>query len=83
MVVSFATALRAFADPFALTILERVEDGEHRWQTLGAVQGHLLLLIAHTLRELDEDGRSVEVVRIISARKADRSERRRYEQETR
>lgn len=81
--VSFATALRAFADPFALKILERVEDGEHRWQTLGAVQGHLLLLIAYTLRELDEDGRSVEVVRIISARKADRSERRRYEQETR
>jgi uncharacterized DUF497 family protein len=43
------------------------------------VEGVLLLLVAHTfLEEAD-----VEVVRIISARRAERQERRRYEQENR
>jgi hypothetical protein len=41
------------------------------------VNGHLMLLVAHTVRD-DEDG--IEIIRIISARAADRKERRRYEQ---
>jgi uncharacterized protein len=81
--VSFETALRAFADPFALSEPERIEDGEQRWRTLGVVEGCVLLVVAHTLRDEEEDGRPVEVVRIISARAADRTERRRYEQENR
>jgi uncharacterized DUF497 family protein len=79
--VSFDTAIRAFADPFALIEQDRIEDSEHRWQTIGMVEGHQLLLVAHTIR--DEDGQTVEVIRIISARRADRKERRRYEQQTR
>ena len=47
------------------------------------VEGHLLLLVAHAIREDDEDGKPVEIIRIISARKAEKPERRRYEQETR
>jgi len=43
------------------------------------VEGHLLLLVAHTVSE-DAD---TEVIGIISARKADPKERKRYEQETR
>jgi uncharacterized protein len=82
--VSFETALRAFADPFALSELERIEEGEQRWRTLGLVEGHILLVVAHTLRDEEgDDGQSVEVIRIISARAADRTERRRYEQENR
>ena len=81
--ISFETALRAFADPLALSEPERIEDGEQRWQTLGLVEGHVLLVVAHTLRDEEEDGRHVEVIRIISARAADRTERRRYEQENR
>lgn len=81
--VSFQTAIRVFADPFALSHHDRIERGEYRWQTLGMVEGHMLLLVAHTIREDDEDGHAVEVIRIISARKAEKSERRRYEQETR
>ena len=81
--VSFEIAIRAFADPFALTTQDRIEGGEHRWQTLGAVEGHVLLLVAHTVRDNDEDGQPVEIIRIISARAADRKERRRYEQEAR
>ncbi len=81
--VSFEVAVRAFADPFALTGPERVERGEQRWQTLGMVDGYLLLLVAHTILELKADNQVIEVIRIISARQADRKERRRYEQEIR
>jgi uncharacterized protein len=80
--VSFETAIWAFADPFALTAPDRIADGEQRWQTIGAVDGRVLLLVAHTIRDEDEDGQPVEILRIISARAADRKERRRYEQET-
>ena len=57
--------LRAFADPLALSEPERIEDGEQRWQTLGLVEGHVLLVVAHTLRDEEEDGRHVEVIRIV------------------
>jgi uncharacterized DUF497 family protein len=75
--VSFETATRAFADPFALVEQDRIENGEHRWKTLGAVDDYLLLLVAHTVWDDDE---GVEVVRIISARKAEPKERELYEQ---
>lgn len=75
--ISFETATRIFADPFAFVKQDRIENGEHRWQTLGLVDGYLLLLVAHTLRD-DEDG--TEVIRIISARRAEPKERNRYEQ---
>ncbi|MCB1777134.1 MAG: BrnT family toxin [Candidatus Competibacteraceae bacterium] len=75
--VSFETATRVFADPFALVQQDRIENGEYRWQTLGIVDGYLLLLIAHTVWS-DEDG--TEVIRIISARRAEPKERRCYEQ---
>ena len=78
--VSFETAARAFADPFALTAQDRAENGEWRWQTLGRVEGQLLLLVAHTVGD-DADG--AEVIRLISARRADPKERKRDEQETR
>lgn len=75
--ISFETAVRAFADPFALTVQDRIEQGEQRWQTLGIADGYLLLLVAHTVWD-DEDG--AEVIRIISARRAEPKERKRYEQ---
>jgi uncharacterized DUF497 family protein len=81
--VSFEIAMRAFADPFALSDQDRNEDGEARWQTLDMVEGRVLPLVAHMFRDEDEDGEAIEVIRIISARVADRRERRRYEQETR
>lgn len=74
--ISFETAVRAFADPFALMAQDRIENGQQRWQTIGLVEGQLVLLVAHTVGE-DEDG--TEVIGIISARKADKQERKRYE----
>lgn len=73
---SFELAARVFADPFALTCQDRIENGEYRWQTIGSVQGCLLLLVAHTL----EENNDTEIIRIISARRADTTERKRYEQ---
>lgn len=76
--VSFEIALHVFEDPDALVEQDPIESGERRWQTLGLVGGILLLLVAHTVRfENEED----EVIRIISARRADRQERNRYEKE--
>lgn len=75
---SFETAALAFADPLHVSIQDRVENGEERWQTLGTVQGQTLILVAHLIWD-EADG--TEVIRIISARRAEAKERRFYEQE--
>jgi uncharacterized DUF497 family protein len=75
--VSFEIALRVFADPFALVEQDRIENGEHRWRTLGIAGHYLLLLVAHTVH--DNEG-GIEVIRIISARRATMKERKRYEE---
>ena len=81
--VSFETAMRIFADPFLIIEQDRIEGGEPRWQALGAVEGIAVLIVAHTVYDEDEGGELVEVIRIISARKANAKERRRYEEEKR
>jgi uncharacterized protein len=73
--ISFEYAVHVFGDPFALVEQDRIEGGEYRWQTLGLVEGVILLLVAHTVQDDDED----EIVRIISARRATRKERTRYD----
>lgn len=75
--IGFEVAARVFADPFALVEQARIENTECRWRTMGLVDGYLLLLVVHTVRD-DEDG--TEVIRIISARRAEPKERKRYEQ---
>jgi uncharacterized protein len=76
--ISFEAAANVFADPHALFEQDRTDEktGELRWQAVGLVEGMILLLVAHTVREEGQD----EVVRLISARRADRKERDRYEQ---
>ncbi len=76
--VSFELARRAFDDPFAITEQDRIEGNEMRWQTLGMANGVILLLVAHTIVDWDDD---VEIIRIISARRARPNEKRRYEQD--
>ena len=74
--LSFETAALVFDDPHQLSVQDRHEGSEQRWQTLGLVGGVVVILVAHTWREQDDD----EVIRIISTRKATRQERVRYEQ---
>ena len=73
--IRFEEAAWVFVDPLAISVQDRIENGEQRWQTVGRVGGCLLLLVAHSV-QLEE----VEIIRIISARRADRNERKRYEQ---
>lgn len=74
--ISFETALRIFKDPFLLSKQDRIENGEYRWQALGIIQNEIVLLVAHTSHFED----TIEVIRIISARKASSQEKRKYEQ---
>lgn len=70
-----------FQDPLRLTRQDRHEYGEERWQTIGVVYSVTMLLVAHTITEEDKDGEPVEHIRLISARRATRQERKRYETE--
>lgn len=72
--VSFENATKVFDDPNHLTEQDRFENGEYRWQTIGIAGFQQLLLVAHTY--LDENNQMI--VRIISARKATKAERKKY-----
>lgn len=73
--IRFETAALVFKDPFHLSVQVSIENAEYRWQTIGAIEGCVVVLVVHTLRF--ESG--TEIVRIISARKACRKERKIYE----
>jgi uncharacterized DUF497 family protein len=77
--VSFEAAALVFDDPFHLSRLERVTDGEERWHAIGRAGGMLLLLVVHTWKELPSGEPDM---RIISARLADKQERELYEEGT-
>jgi uncharacterized DUF497 family protein len=74
--VSFDLASEVFDDPYAVAEQDRIEGGEPRWQTIGMVEGVVVLLVGHTVKEEESD----ETVRIITARKATRKERERYDE---
>jgi uncharacterized protein len=73
--LSFDDALRVFNDPLRLTRQDRIENGEARWQTIGMMGTHRIILVAHSFWD-DNDN---EIIRIISARPVTRRERRDYE----
>ena len=72
--IRFRQAKEVFADPFAITKQDRIENGEERWQTIGAIGNATIVLVAHTV-QWDE----AEIIRIISARKLSKKERKIYE----
>ncbi len=74
--VSFETAALVLDDAKAISWMDRIVEGEERWQTLGMAGEVVLLLVVHTFREEEHDER----VRIISARKATPRERKIYEE---
>ena len=71
--ITFEQAREVFADPF---IVEWIEEGhderEQRFSALGIVEDRLLF-VAYTMRG--------DVIRIVSARRAEPFERRRYHEE--
>lgn len=78
--LDFSFAVAVFADPWAVTLLDRIVDGEERWHTIGAVAAgpvFKVLLVVHTYPEPDDETS----IRVISLRQADARERRRYEEQ--
>ena len=69
--VSFPFATRVFDDENRLTVIDcRCDYGETRYITLGKVDNRVYV-VAHTIRS--------SLIRIISARKANKRETKRYE----
>jgi hypothetical protein len=74
--IRFETAALVFDDPYHVSQLDRVVDGEERWRTMGLIGGLVIVIVAHTYCEQNGE----ETVRIISARKATKRERKHYEE---
>lgn len=74
--IGFDEAIQVFLDEYMYSSQDRIENGEMRWQTIGKVANQMVVLVAHTW--FDDSGQ--ECIRIISARKATKKEKQRYEQ---
>ena len=80
--ISFELAALVFEDERCLVYRDGIDDqtGEQRWIALGKAQpsaeAAILLVVAHVYRE-DEHGE--EIIRIISAREAEKRDIRRYQ----
>lgn len=71
--VSFEEAKTVFSDPRSITIADEAHsDEEQRYIDLGISDGGRLIVVCYTEREPN--------IRIISCRKATKSERKTYEQ---
>ena len=74
--ISFEEACYVFSDPYALNKYDDDHsEEEDRWVLLGKSLNEVILVVVHTFK--DEDG--FELVRIISARKATKTERTTYQ----
>ena len=80
--ISFEMAALVFEDECCLVGLDRIDEtGESRWHAIGAVTieptAAVVLLVVHAYRE---DWHGEEIIRIISARRAEKHEIRRYQE---
>lgn len=76
--VSFKRASKVFLDPLAITIFdEEHSENEDRWITIGAEDNEVLLVVVHTFRD---EKLQTAVIRVISARKADKDEAKQYKE---
>ena len=69
--ISFADAEGVFQDPLAVTMEDPDAEGERRFIAVGSGNATELLVVVYTMRG--------EEVRLISARRATRKERKTYE----
>ena len=75
--ITFERAATVFLDPDALSVFdEEHSQDEDRWITLGLDRAGTLIVVCHTYREQTEINARV---RIISARKATKTEAKQYE----
>lgn len=76
--ISFEAAATVFDDPGEVTEEDLDSHGEQRWRTIGRSHAGTHLLVIHAERGIIEGEL---LVRIISARLATGTERKRYERE--
>ena len=81
--ISLELASLAMEDAFCLIVPDRIDSrtGERRWHAIGEIrsgESAAILLVVHAYRE-DRDGE--EIIRIISARAAEKHEIRRYREQ--
>lgn len=77
--IDFEIAAKVFDDPNMVLLKDRIDDktGEQRWHAIGEVlidDGAVLLVVVHVSRGINGE----EITRIISAREAEKRERRLY-----
>jgi uncharacterized DUF497 family protein len=78
--VGFDEGATAFTDPMALSIFDPDHsETEERWITMGISEKGRLLAVMHTFRKESEDAITI---RIISTRKASKSESQAYGERT-
>ena len=76
--VNFQRAGTIFHDPHAISIFDEEHSREEeRWITIGKDNSEILLVVSHTFQGINASSCRV---RIISARKATRKERKQYEE---
>ena len=76
--VSFRRAGKVFHDPCAVsTFDDEHSQDEERWLTIGRDKSEILLVVSHTFQKIDA---SLCQIRIISALKATKNERKQYEE---
>ncbi len=81
--ISFELAALVFEDERCLVGPDRIDaTGEQRWQAIGAAhiesEAAVVLLVVHAYRE---DSHGEEIIRIVSARRAEKHEIRRYQEQ--
>ena len=73
--IAFKDAAYVFEDPLHKRYPDRSHRDEERYIAVGFVR-NIIMMVVHTMQEIDD---GCTLVRIISARKTDKSERKRYE----
>ena len=77
--IDFETAQLVFNDPFCISFVERVDNGEERWHAIGMIENIIMIVVVHTYQAENSD----EVIRITSSRRATSHERKLYDQANR
>jgi len=74
--ITFQRAATIFRDPHAISIIDEEHSlEEERWLTLGLDSSGIVLVVCHTFRRVDE---YTATIRLISARKATKTEQQQY-----
>lgn len=77
--INFSSAAAVFFDDDAIVETNYVDDytGEERFDVIGLAAGHLMFVVYVERQHINEDSEDV-IFRIISARKANKREEKRY-----